>query len=227
MEKIDLGKYKVATSWEEVTLKQWSEYIKLTSEQEDKKVDIITTLEYFSNIPKEIIYQIPTDMFNNILQNLNFLAEEPNIEPSNILQHNDETYIVNIMEKLKVKEYLDLNTVLENDKYNYPVILSILCRKENEEYDEIFIADKLDERIEMYEELPVTKALAIIGFFLNLWKELELSMVNYSMAAQVKETLDALVKNIKSSLKPMDYITPSKVPAIMTLLKLEKSLKNI
>ena len=131
------------------------------------------------------------------------------------------------MEKLKVKEYLDLNTVLENDKYNYPVILSILCRKENEEYDEIFIADKLDDRIQMYEELPVTKALAIIGFFLNLWKELELSMVNYSMAVQVKETLDALVKNIKSSLKPMDYITPSKVPAIMTLLKLEKSLKNI
>lgn len=227
MEKINLGSYKVATSWDEVTLEQWSEYIRYTAQQEKKEVDIITTLTTFSDIPKEVIHQLPTDMFESIISRMKFLMEEPNIEPSNKLEYNGEIYIINVMEKLKVKEYLDLNTILENDRYNYPVIFTILCRKPNEEYDEEFIATTFDERLEMMNKIPVTKALALIGFFLNLWSEYEQRSVSYLMANNLKLELTELVKSIKSSLKPMDYITPSKVPAIMTLRKLEKSLKNI
>jgi hypothetical protein len=227
METIDLGKYKVATSWDEVTLKQWSEYIKLTSEQKNKEVDIITTLETFSDIPREVIHQIPTDLFESIINRMRFLMEEPKLEPTNKLEYKGETYYVNIMEKLKVKEYLDLNTVLENDKYNYPVIFAILLRKENEEYNEEYIATTFDKRLEMMNQIPVTKALPIIGFFLNLWNEYEQSSLNYLMANNLKSELIKLVKSIKSSLSPMDYIIPSRVQRIMTLRKLEKSLKNI
>ena len=44
---VDLGKYTVATKWDDITLKKWSDYIRLTSEQKDKDngIDIITTLE--------------------------------------------------------------------------------------------------------------------------------------------------------------------------------------
>ena len=178
METIDLGKYKVATSWDEVTLKQWSDYIKLTSEKENKEVDIITTLETFSDIPREVIHQIPTDLFESIINRMRFLMEEPKLEPTNKLEYEGETYYVNILEKLKVKEYLDLNTVLENDRYNYPVIFAILLRKENEEYNEEYIATAFDKRLEMMNQLPVTKALPIIGFFLNLWNEYEQSSLN-------------------------------------------------
>ena len=226
---VDLGKYTVATKWDDITLKKWSDYIRLTSEQKDKDngIDIITTLEMFSDIPKEIIHQLPSDLFTKVISNLSFLNEEPNTEPKNVINTNDDIFQINIMEKLKVKEYLDLNTILENDKYNYPLIFAVLCRRPGEIYDEDFIADVLDDRIKMYEELPVTKALPLISFFLHLWSEYEQRSINSLMVKDIKETLLKSVKSVKNSLRFMDYITPSKVPQIMTLRKLEKSIKNL
>ena len=43
MEKIQLGKYKVAEKWEDVTLLQWQNYVRNASSKEDNSVDIIST----------------------------------------------------------------------------------------------------------------------------------------------------------------------------------------
>lgn len=225
MDKIDLGKYKLCTNWEDVKLKQWSDYLRLTSEQGE--VDILTTLECFSDIPREVIYQIPSDLFEKVIQKMKFLNEEPNIESSNIVLHNGNTYHINVMEKLRVKEYLDLNTILENDKYNYPVIFAILCRLDNEEYNEEYIADILEKRVQMWEDVPVTKALPLISFFLHLWNEYAQHTQSCLMVKHLKSELIEYVKNVKNSLKLGDYIIPSRVRQIMTLRKLEKYLKNI
>lgn len=227
MQKVELGKYKICTSWEDVKLSQWVNYIRKLEGKENKELDILTTLECFSDIPIDVIHQIPEDLFGKVISKLRFLSEEPDIQPSNKLEHKGEIYYINIMEKLKVKEYLDLNTVVDNDKYNYPLIFAILCRKENELYDEVFIADVLDERIAMMNDMPVTKIMPLISFFLHLWSEYAQHSVNYSMAQNLKSMLLEQVKNIKSSLRLTDYIIPSRVQQIMTLRKLEKSLMNI
>lgn len=227
MDKIDLGKYTVATKWEDVTLGQWQDYIKLINESENKEVDILTTLQCFSNIPRNVIYQIPTDLFNKIILNLKWINEEPDTKPSNKIEIDNEVYQINVMNKLKVKEYLDLNTLLENDKYNYAGILAILCRKDNEEYDEEYIADKWSERAEMFDKMSIVKIFPLISFFLLLWNESEIHSRNSSIIQDLKQILLEQVKNIKSSLSLMDYITPFRVQQILTLQKLEKSLKNI
>ena len=227
MDKVDLGKYKVATSWDEVTLGQWQEYIKKVQAREEKELDIITTLETFSNIPLNVIYQMPSDLFNKVIQNLKWITTEPQYEPSNKIELNGEIYHINTMHKLKVKEYLDLNTVLENDKTNYSAIFAILCRKDKEEYDEEYIADKFLEREKMFNEAPLPKVFPLIAFFLVLWEQYVQHLVSCSMIPDLKSMLLEQVKNIKSSLKVMDYIIPSRVQRIMTLRKLEKSLKNI
>ena len=43
MEKIQLGNYKVAEKWEDVTLLQWQDYVRKASDKEDNSVDIIST----------------------------------------------------------------------------------------------------------------------------------------------------------------------------------------
>lgn len=227
MNKVDLGKYKLCTKWEDVTLEQWSRYIQLTAENDKKEIDILTTLEVFSDIPKEVIYQIPSDLFSKVINKMKWLNEEPNTTPSNKIEYKGETYIINIMEKLKVKEYLDLNTIVEHNKYDYPTIFALLCRKENEEYNEEFITNKFEERIDMMKELPVTKALPLISFFLHLWNEYAQHSANSLMVEDLKSVLVEQVRNIKSSLRLMDYIIPSHLQQIMTLRKLEKSLKSI
>lgn len=227
MEKIQLGKYKVAEKWEDVTLLQWQNYVRNASNKEDNSVDIISTLETFSDIPRSIINQMPTDLFESVIGRLKWITEQPDQTPSQSVEISGETYTINVMEKLKVKEYLDLNTVIENDKFNYSMIFAILCRKQGEEYDEEFIADKLPDRLEMFENMNCVSGMKLIAFFLTCWVELETRSRNSLVIKAIKEDAIELVKSIRSSLKPMDYITPSRVRQIMTLRNIEKSLKKI
>lgn len=227
MEKIQLGKYKVAEKWEDVTLLQWQNYVRNASNKEDNSVDIISTLETFSDIPRSIINQMPTDLFESVIGRLKWITEQPDQTPSQSVEISGETYTINVMEKLKVKEYLDLNTVIENDKFNYSMIFAILCRKQGEEYDEEFIADKLPDRLEMFENMNCVSGMKLIAFFLTCWVELETHSRNSLVIKAIKEDAIELVKSIRSSLKPMDYITPSRVRQIMTLRNIEKSLKKI
>lgn len=227
MEKIQLGKYKVAEKWEDVTLLQWQNYVRNASSKEDNSVDIISTLETFSDIPRSVINQMPTDLFESVIVRLKWITEQPDQTPTQSVEISGETYTINVMEKLKVKEYLDVNTVIENDKFNYAMIFAILCRKQGEEYDEEFIADKLPDRLDMYENMNCVDGMKLIAFFLTCFIELETRSRNSLVVQAIKEDAQKLVKSIRSSLKPMDYITPSRVRQILTLRKLEKSIKNI
>ena len=227
MEKIQLGKYKVAEKWEDVTLLQWQNYVRNASNKEDNSVDIISTLETFSDIPRSVINQMPTDLFESVIGRLKWITEQPDQTPTQSVEISGETYTINVMEKLKVKEYLDLNTVIENDKFNYSMIFAILCRKQGEEYDEEFIADKLPDRLEMFEQMNCVDGMKLIAFFLTCFIELETRSRNSLVVQAIKEDAQKLVKSIRSSPKPMDFITPSRVRQILTLRKLEKSIKNI
>ena len=227
MEKINLGQYHVAESWEDVTLLQWQNYVRNASSKEDNSVDIISTLETFSDIPRSIINQIPTDLFEKVIERLKWIKDTPDQTPSQSVEIRGETYSINVMEKLKVKEYLDLNTVIENDKFNYSMIFAILCRKQGEEYDEEFIADKLPDRLEMFEQMNCVDGMKLISFFLTCWVELETRSRNSLVVQAIKEDAQKLVKSIRSSLKPGICTTVLHLPQIIKVRKLEKSLKKI
>lgn len=226
MEKIELGNYNVAKSWNDVTLLQWQEYLRKLNEK-GQELDILDTLEAFSDIPRDVIEQMPTTLFEKVFSHLKWLGEDVTPEPNNSVEIDGQVYQINHMEKLKVKEYLDLNTVMENDKYNYVVIFAILCRKPDEEYSQAFVADVMQERIEMFEKLPAIEGMKLIAFFLTLYLESVRRSQNSFLVAQYKSDLIELAKSLRSSVKPMDYISVSKVQQILTLRKLEKSLKNI
>lgn len=227
MEKIQLGNYKVAEKWEDVTLLQWQDYVRKASDKEDNSVDIISTLETFSDIPRSVINQMPTDLFESVVERLKWIKEQPDQTPSQSVEIDGETYLINVMEKLKVREYLDLNTVIENDKFNYSMIFAILCRKQGEEYDDDFKADKLPDRLEMFENMNCVDGMKLISFFLTCWVELETRSRNCLVVQAIKEDAIELAKSIRNSLKLMDYITPYRVRQIMTLRSIEKSLKKI
>ena len=227
MEKIQLGNYKVAEKWEDVTLLQWQDYVRKASDKEDNSVDIISTLETFSDIPRSVINQMPTDLFESVVERLKWVTEQPDQTPSASVEINGETYTINVMEKLKVKEYLDLNTVIENDKFNYSMIFSILCRKPGEEYDEEFIASKLPDRLEMFENMNCVDGMKLIAFFLTCYIGLEARSRNSLVVQAIKEDAQKLVESIRSSLKLGVCTTVLHLPQIIKLLKLEKSLNKI
>ena len=227
MEKINLGQYHVAEKWEDVTLLQWQDYIRKASESEDNSVDIISTLETFSDIPRSVINQMPTDLFESVVGRLKWIKEQPDQTPSQSVEISGETYLINVMEKLKVREYLDLNTVIENDKFNYAMIFSILCRKPGEEYDEEFIAGKLPDRLEMFENMNCVDGMKLISFFLICWVEYETRSRNCLVVQAIKQDAIELAKSIRSSLKPGICTTVLHLREIIKLRRLERYLKKI
>lgn len=218
---VELGQYNIPTRWEEVTLKQFQQILEL-----ENKNDNLAILAIMLNKTKEEVQQLPSKVLTLFYQNLNFFKEEPKVEVDNKLTINNELYVINDKDNLKVGEYADFNEILQYDRNNYAYMLAILCRKEGEVYDDKFIAEKLNKRKEMFENIPVTEALKTVNFFFQKFISLKTNTMNYSTA--LKEEVENLIaESIKDLRKNGAWCSLSKLRAIMKLRKLQKRLKSI
>ena len=221
---MDFGKITVPTKWDDITLKQFQELMKIYN-QEDK--DILDILSLFTQKSKKELRQMPSEFIETMLVHLQFMNTKLEVEPSSQIDIDGKIYKINYTEKLKFGEFVDVETLIKEDKYNWAAILAMLCRLEGEVYDDDFIADKLDGRIKMYEELPINKALQLINFFLKL----KLRYITYSLRSSTlkegKEEVESLVQSIRDSLKDGAGTRLNSIYAKIELRKLEKQLRCI
>lgn len=221
---MDFGKITVPTKWDDITLKQFQELMKIYN-QEDK--DILDILSLFTQKSKKELRQMPSEFIETMLVHLQFMNTKLEVEPSSQIDIDGKIYRINYTEKLKFGEFVDVETLIKEDKYNWAGILAMLCRLEGEVYDDDFIADKLDGRIKMYEELPINKALQLINFFLKL----KLRYITYSLRSSTlkegKEEVESLVQSIRDSLKDGAGTRLNSIYAKIELRKLEKQLRCI
>ena len=221
---MDFGKITIPTKWSEVTLKQFQELMKVYN-QEDK--DILDILAIFTQKSKKELRQMPSEFIETMLVHLQFMNTKLEVEPSSQIDIDGKIYRINYTEKLKFGEFVDVETLIKEDKYNWAAILAMLCRLEGEIYDDDFIANQLDERIKMYESLPIDRALQLINFFLKL----KLRYITYSLRSltlkEAREAAESLVQSIRDSLKDGAGTRLNSIYAKIELRKLEKQLKCI
>lgn len=221
---MDFGKITIPTKWSEVTLKQFQELMKVYN-QEDK--DILDILSIFAQKSKKELRQMPSEFIETMLVHLQFMNTKLEVEPSSQIDIDGKIYRINYTEKLKFGEFVDVETLIKEDKYNWAAILGMLCRLEGEIYDDDFIANQLDERIKMYEELPIDRALQLINFFLKL----KLRYITYSLRSltlkEAREAAESLVQSIRDSVKAGAGTKLNSIYAKIELRKLEKQLKCI
>lgn len=221
---MDFGKITIPTKWSEVTLKQFQELMKVYN-QEDK--DILDILSIFTQKSKKELRQMPSEFIETMLVHLQFMNTKLEVEPSSQIDIDGKIYRINYTEKLKFGEFVDVETLIKEDKYNWAAILAMLCRLEGEIYDDDFIANQLDERIKMYESLPIDRALQLINFFLKL----KLRYITYSLRSltlkEAREAAESLVQSIRDSLKDGAGTRLNSIYAKIELRKLEKQLKCI
>ena len=217
---MDFGKVTIPTKWEDITLKQFCELMRVY-DKDDK--DILDVLEVLSGRTKSELRQMPADFIDTMMQHLQFMNIPLNVEADSKIVINGEEYKVNYTEKLKFGEWTDAETVLKEK--DYAGVLAILARKDGEIYDDDFIANELDKRIELFNSLSITKALVLLNFFLKL----KLRYILYSQKSleNSKEAVESLVQCIKSSLKGGDGKKLDLIYAKIKLRRLEKSLKCI
>lgn len=224
MDKINLGIWKVPTSWEEITLKQFQDIDNYYKDRE-KEPDIREMLHILTNKTVDEVNQLPVEFLEIIFDKLSFMNEQPVVgEPTNKIELDGVTYQVNIMNKLKTGEYVAVDSVVKTDAANFAAILAIICRKEDEIFDSKFENEILEDRIRMYEKAPITKVLPIMNFFLNCYILSETPSQLYSM---VEEEINLTAKNIQDSVKNGGHTKLFSRWQMRKLRKLEKSLKSI
>lgn len=218
---IDFGSIVVPKDWNDITLKKYEEIERYYSDK-DKKFNVIDVLDILIDKDRDWINGLPIDFLDIILNHLVFLVTTPEVgEPTNKIKIDGEEYIVNIMEKLKLGEYVAVDNVLKSDPHNYASILAIICRKEGEVYDSRFEAEEFEKRKEMFEKQPITSILPIINFFLSLYIMLETPSLLYS---RVEEGIGLTQQNIDSLEKIGVF---KRLSLNWQMRKLRKSLKSI
>ena len=191
----DFGQYNLPKSWDEVTLKQFQE-LQRAYNDEKKEVSIVDLISIMANKPKSEVQQLPTSFAELIMNELGFIMEQPKQQkPVPYIIIDDKKYMVNYLEKMKTGEWVDCNMIIKDDPKNYAAMLAILCRLEGEAYDDDFIANKLEERTEMFLRQPITKILPIVAFFLELWLVFR---KNSQLYTQIEEQLNNIQKNIEN-----------------------------
>lgn len=196
MDNIDYGQWTVPTSWDEITLKMFSDIERYYSDKE-KKFDAREVLQIFTNKSVDEINELPIEFTEMLMSKLAFLQEKPHEqEATNKIVVDGETYIINIMEKLKTGEYVAIDTILKADKYDYASILAVICRKEGEVYDSKYEAELFDKRKEMWENQSVVNIFPTIAFFFNLYFTLRIPSQLYS---EVEEGLNHIQRHIETS----------------------------
>lgn len=221
---IDFGSITVPTSWNEINLKTYSE-IERFYENKDENFDVRQVVHILCGLSEDYINMLPLEFLEIIMDKLTFLQSKPEEkEASNKIVIKGETYQVNVMEKLKVGEYVAVDTVMKSDKHNYAAILGILCRKEGEIYDSRYEAEVLNDRIKMFEEQSIVDILPIVGFFLNCYVA---SVIPTLLSSRIREAIDLTRKDIETSVRNGEVSRRSMRCAMKKLRKLEKSLDSI
>ena len=221
---IDYGEYNIPTDWNQVTLKMFSDIERYYGDK-DKKFDAREVLHIFTNKSIDEINELPVEFVEILMDKLSFIQESPKEkEPSNKIKVDGETYIINIMEKLRTGEFIAVDSVLKDDKYDYASILAILCRKEGEAYDSKFEAELFEDRRKMWERPPITSILPLISFFINCYIMLETPS---QVSSLVEAELNRIQKDIETLRKDGALSALSTKLLKRKLKKLKKSIKCI
>lgn len=213
----------IPTSWEEINLET---FIKLQSLYSDgNKPSIQDILSILSNESREEVNKYPALVIEKVMEKLKYLSEPITDVVSNKVIIDDITYQINYLEHLKFGEYVDVNMILDADKSNYAALLAILCRKENEEYNDEYIANELPKRVDMFNKQPITKIYPTILFFLNCNNLSENNMKSYleNLKDQANRIVTKYIDSLKSGLGAKHYLNWQ----MIKLKRLKKSLKSI
>lgn len=222
MNNIDYGEIKVPTSWDEVTVKKYIELSRLYDN--DNKPELIDMIPILIDKDRDYVMSLPTEFLGIILDKLTFLTKDIDAEPTNEIKINDETYIINYQEKLRVGEYLAADTLLKEDDKDIAKLLAILCRKKDEVYDTDFTTNVLNDRIKLFEEQPITKVIPLFFFMLTLYATLQSPI---TLSLNIKENISHIRQNIESLRKDGELGTLTFKYVMRKLRKYEKTINKI
>ena len=159
----------IPTSWQDVTLGEYIELSKLDISSYKSPVEYyIHMLRLFGNDDIESIFEyIKAVDLNSIVGQMDFMKEQPKqLDNKSIDVNGVKFYLAKNLNEITVGEYVSIEQMIETDKLDsvsaIPVILSVILRPLDEEFDSNLCA----ERIELFKNsLSIEDVLGMSVFF--------------------------------------------------------------
>lgn len=170
----DYGSITIPEKWEQVTLGQFEKIMDIIKgEEENTSINVVKLLAILTDTDEDYINSLPAEFVESLMARLLFLNDDPTKDSDKMAKSqiciDGEFYHINYMEQMKFGEYVQVNEVTRTNPLDYSSILAILCRKNDEPFDDDFAANQFQKRKEMFSKQPVTDIIPLIAFFLKLF----------------------------------------------------------
>lgn len=164
-------KLTLPSSWEHVTIRQYSECIRAL-EKGDTLDAMIEVLGILSGQPAEVIGKISLPDIQRIFKTVSFIKSVPVGQIQDKITLKSGIYLTNLdISKISAGQYIDLKKATENPKeilFSLHEILACVYVKKGKNYGEIPNAETASI---FYDEMPISIAYPVAVFFCNLYND--------------------------------------------------------
>ena len=191
-------RFKLISSWEEVTLEKWLKLIDFQKGTKSKEAE--ETIAALSTIPKDLIKQLELKDVAVIMSKLSELQAKQDSSLKRIIEVEGKRYGFHPnLDEITLGEYADLETMIKNDiEKNMPEVMAILYRPIVDEENDVYTIEAYDGNIsiraEQMKKMSAEQVQSALLFFYNLGKELSMTLPLYLME-RLKETKEQSLLN--------------------------------
>lgn len=193
--KVNEIEYSIPTDWNDITLKQFQDYYKISNEDAkafSKRIAVLTGIdvETIENSSVDAVAFI-ANLMSNVLEKL------PTNEVQLSFEHKGESFQIHHNETISFGQFVDWDTIVNKGDIieNLATLIAIRTFSVNDNYN----SKELNRRVDLFKDLPVNIAYAYASFFLNLPKVTERGLEYYGKAKAAEQlTMEALKHLTKS-----------------------------
>jgi hypothetical protein len=189
---------KVPSTLEEITVKQYSEFVKIQSNNQDDEFIAMKMVSIFCNMELSEVSKISYSSIIDIVQHLNTLFTQKNELVRRFTLGGVEFGFIPNLENISFGEYVDLEanlTSFETMHKAMAVMYRPIVREQKNRYD-IQSYESSANFAEVMEFAPISIALGAQVFFWNLGKELLQATMDYLEKTMSKKQKATLAKQL-------------------------------
>ena len=164
-------KYKLISSWEDVTLEKWLKLIEFQEGSKTKEAE--ETIAMLSDIPKKLIKELDLKNVALIMSKLAELQHKQNSSLKKIIEIDGVEYgFMPDLDSITLGEYADLETFIKNGiETQLPELMAVLYRPITEKKNDIYTIAAYDGDIRMRTEemkqMSAEQVQSALVFFLS------------------------------------------------------------
>tara|TARA_R100000908_G_C3716233_1_gene120832 strand:+ start:54 stop:653 length:600 start_codon:yes stop_codon:yes gene_type:complete len=178
-------KFKLISSWEEVTLEKWLKLIDF--ETGTKTEEATETIAALSNIPKQLVKELALKDVAVLMSKIAELQQKQDTKLKRIIEIEGVEYGFHPdLDSITLGEYADIETFIKNGvEKHLPELMAVLYRPIKEKKNDIYIIDAYDGNIRLRTEemkkMSAEQVQSALVFFYNLGRELSAILPLYLM----------------------------------------------